>query len=78
MCSLYAFLELPLIEQLRLIRQQGTFLATRSEQRDTINLYSVDLFFVEVYCGPAIYRVRPFVSTRELAVYLPAIDLKLA
>jgi hypothetical protein len=74
MCSLYAFLELPLIEQLRLIRQQGT----RSEQRDTINLYSVDLFFVEVYCGPAIYRVRPFVSTRELAVYLPAIDLKLA
>jgi hypothetical protein len=69
------FTALSLEAQLAVICRQGTFLLTRYEAKETINLYALDAFFVEVYCNPVIHGVRAFVGTRALEAYLRCIAL---
>ena len=50
--SHYAFRALPFEDRLKAIWAEGTFLATRWEEEDAVNLYHMGTFFAEVYYDP--------------------------
>jgi hypothetical protein len=47
--TLYNFQFLPLRDQAEIIIRQSAFLMSRTEKKDSIMLYKVDSFYVEVY-----------------------------
>jgi len=66
-------------DQLGTVLNGGTYLATRYEDQDTINLYSLGSFYVEVYYDPEVnhlHRCHSFTSTQHLALYIDAIQVK--
>ncbi|TGE20905.1 hypothetical protein [Hymenobacter metallicola] len=76
--SHYGFRALPFEQQLAVIWQEGTFLATRWEEEDAINLYHMGTFFAEVYYDPdtnELLRTGAFTSTRCLENYTCYIQL---
>jgi hypothetical protein len=78
MMSIYDFQCLGLAEKAN-IAWQGTFLGDRSEAGMTVQLYSLEAFYAEVFYDPLrneIKRVRSFKSTRLLAPYLEDIKLQ--
>ena len=77
--SHYAFRLLALPEQLAIVWQEGTFLATRWEEEDAVNLsYMEGGFFAEVYYDQhqELVRSRTFTSRRCLEDYTPYIRLE--
>jgi len=73
-----SFDQLPLQAQLGLVVFEGTFLATRFEEEDTVNLYHMGSFFAEVYYDPEVnhlHHCRTFVRKEELEDYAVYIDL---
>ena len=81
--SHYGFRALPFEQQLAAVWQEGTYLATRWEEEDAVNLYHLGTFFVEVYYHPdtnELLRTRPFTSVRcleDYACYIRLDDLPL-
>ena len=79
MVSYDAFCLLPHDQQLATVWTAGSFLATRWEEEDAVNLYHVGRFFVEVYYDPAANAVlltRAFTSREGLLDYTPSIGLE--
>ncbi|UOQ53032.1 hypothetical protein [Hymenobacter cellulosivorans] len=78
----YAFRALPFPEQLAAIWAEGTFLATRWEEEDAVNLYHLGTFFCEVYYDPdtnELLRTRTFTSRtclEDYAAYIKLDDLE--
>jgi hypothetical protein len=74
--ALRPFAELPLAEQLLLLRHEGTFLAAQGEKDQGILLYHLaGGFFCEVYFYPELNTVlhtRCFTDSEALAAYYPA------
>jgi acid phosphatase class B len=57
----------------------GVYLGVRFEDDDTIQLYSLGTFYVEVYYSPTsneILRVQPFKSIKALEPYLTQITIE--
>ncbi|UOQ75124.1 hypothetical protein [Hymenobacter cellulosilyticus] len=52
----YAFRVLPFEQRLAVIWAEGTFLATRWEEENAVNLYHLGTFFAEVYYDPTAMR----------------------
>ena len=77
--TLYAFNQLPYERQLVAVFDTATFLITRWEEEEAVNLYHLpDGVFVELYYDPhvnEITRLRAFVSAAPLADYAAAIRL---
>ncbi|MCB2379783.1 hypothetical protein LGH70_19460 [Hymenobacter sp. BT635] len=76
--SHYAFRALPFEDRLKAIWAEGTFLATRWEEDDAVNLYHMGTFFAEVYYDPEsneMLRTRAFTSTRCLEDYAAYVKL---
>ena len=77
--SHYAFRLLALSEQVAIVWQEGTFLATRWEEEDAVNLsYMEGGFFAEVYYDQhqeVLVRTRTFTSRNCLEDYMPYIRL---
>jgi hypothetical protein len=75
----YTFRLLALSEQLAIVWQEGTFLATRWEEEDAVNLYYMEGgFFAEVFCDQhqeVLLRTRTFTSRKCLEDYMPYIRL---
>ena len=75
MMSLYEFQQLPHNEQAELT-WKGTFLGDRTEADQVIQLFSLDLFYVEVVYqkhSNEIIAFKAFKDVRLLAPYLPKI-----
>ncbi|TGD80751.1 hypothetical protein [Hymenobacter wooponensis] len=70
----------PFSKQVILIWEEGTYLATRYEEEDTVGLYHMDSFFVELYydhvSNRIVERTRTFTSLAFLEDYTPYIQLK--
>lgn len=67
---------LPLLEQIRLLVQEGTFLGTRYDQDGGVNLYYMPQdYFAEVQYNPMVYAVTTFTGNRGLQAYVEAISL---
>jgi hypothetical protein len=77
--TLYEFNALPYDRQLVAVLDSGTFLATRWEEEDAINLYHLPgRFFVELYYDThinQIHRVRAFITAGQLEDYAAYIQL---
>lgn len=77
--TLYEFNLLPYERQLVAVFDTGTFLATRWEEEDAVNLYHLPGgVFVELYYDThanEITRLRSFVSSAPLADYAAGITL---
>jgi hypothetical protein len=77
--TLYEFNLLSYERQLVAVFDTGTFLATRWEEEDAVNLYHLpDGVFVELYYDThtnEITRLRSFVSAAPLADYVAGIRL---
>jgi hypothetical protein len=77
--SHYAFRALSLEQQLPLVWQEGTYLARRWKEEDTVALYHMPGgFFCEVYLDEetgTLLRTRTFTSARCLENYTPYILL---
>ena len=77
--TLFDFQLLPVMEQLDLLYEQGTFIGKRKVEAKTCVLYQLEGFYVEV-----IYRqyrripekLRSFRSTAPLDPYLELIDVE--
>ncbi|GAB2452624.1 hypothetical protein GCM10011375_39670 [Hymenobacter qilianensis] len=74
------FLGLPFSEQAQVVWQEGTYLATRYEEEDTVGLYHLPAgFFVELsydhVANELIKRVRTFTSKADLEDYACYVDL---
>ena len=57
----------------------GVYLSVRFEGDNTVQLYSLGSFYVEVYYSPGknkILKVRPFKSTKPLEPYLNQINFE--
>jgi len=78
--SHYAFRLLALPEQLTIVWQESTFLATRWEEEDAVNLYYMEGgFFAEVFYDQhqeVPVRTRTFTSRKCLEDYTPYIRLE--
>lgn len=79
--TLYVFNALPYERQLEAVFDTGTFLATRWEEEDAVNLYHLPGgVFVEFYYDThanSITRLRSFTSAAQLEDYAAAIILPL-
>ena len=77
----YAFRALPFEDRLQAIWTEDTFLATRWEEEDAVNLYHLGTFYAEVYYDPEtnkLLRTNTFTSRRcleDYAVYVKLDDL---
>ncbi|TGE29748.1 hypothetical protein [Hymenobacter metallicola] len=80
--SHYGFRALPFPEQLAVIWAEGTFLATRWEEEDAVNLYHMGTFFAEVFYDPdenKMLSTRTFTSREcllDYAVFIKLNDLE--
>jgi hypothetical protein len=78
--SHYAFRLLTLPEQLAIVWQEGSFLVTRWEEENAVNLYHMEGgFFAEVYYDQhqdVLLRTRTFTSRNCLEDYTPYIRLE--
>lgn len=76
--SLSKFKALTLSDQLGVVLNEGTYLATRYEEEDTINLYHLGSFFVEVYYDPEtnhLHQCLCFTSIKGLEDYTVYVQL---
>jgi hypothetical protein len=75
----YTFRLLALPEQLTIVWQEGSFLATRWEEENAVNLYHMEGgFFAEVFYDQhqdVLVRTRTFTSRKCLEDYTPYIRL---
>ena len=74
----YQFNLLPIGDQAQYTWKHGTYLTARQWKENTINLYHVDKFFVEVWYNPdtnCIDTVKSFKSKNCLKPYLDNIEL---
>ena len=78
--SLATFRSLTMSDQLGTVLHDGTYLATRYEEEDTINLYHLGSFFVEVYYDSEINHLHQCYSftgdNDRLADYAVYVKLK--
>jgi hypothetical protein len=78
--SLYEYNDLDELEQFEYLCDNGLFVADRVEGEYFIKLYQVDGFYIEIYRHiehNVIKRMRSFVNTDQLALYIDKLDLKL-
>jgi hypothetical protein len=76
--TLAKFKSLSRVGQFGVVLHEGTYLATRYEEEDTINLYHLGSFFVEVYYDPEINHLHQclcFTSRKGLEAYMPYVKL---
>ncbi|WP_324673061.1 hypothetical protein [Hymenobacter sp. GOD-10R] len=76
--SIDKFRALDLSDQLGTVLNEGTYMATRYEEEDTINLYHLGSFFVEVYYDPEINHLHQcfsFTSSAGLEDYAVYVQL---
>ena len=76
--DIYQFNILPTNQQAAYTWENGIYLASRNENYFAINLYSVDIFFVEVWYHPeevCINIIRSFKSRKCLEPYFEGIDI---
>ena len=77
--SLAKFQALTRVDQLGVVLNEGTYLATRYEEEDMINLYHLGSFFVEVYYDPEInhlHECRSFTDIEGLDNYTVYVGLQ--
>ena len=55
--TLYEFIALPDPEQQTAVWEQSNFVVSRRDGRDYLNLYAIDLFFVEVRYNPDLNQI---------------------
>ena len=76
MTSQWVFDALPLLEQIRILVQEGLFLGTRFDQDGGVNLYHLPQgYFAEVHYNPMVYAVTTFTGSIGLHSYVEAICL---
>ncbi|WP_324675070.1 hypothetical protein [Hymenobacter sp. GOD-10R] len=81
--TLSRFKFLSQVDQLGTVLNEGTYLATRYEEEDTINLYHLGSFFVEVYYDPEVNHLHQCLcftdagGLEDYAVYVGLQDLGL-
>jgi len=71
--GLYDFNILDITEKTKAVWNKGTYLDHRKESGYDINLYALDMFFVEVWYNPAtnaIEDIHSFKTLRKLDAYL--------
>ena len=56
------FQSLPMYEKLDVLYIIGNFLDTRDEEQTQVILYSVDLFFVEIFYNPRLTKIMDVVE----------------
>lgn len=71
--SLYEFSVFTSLQQLEVIWQQGQFVTSRHQGAQWVNLYTMGIFFVEVFYDPTLNKItlhRTFVTDKLLLPYV--------